>query len=58
MLFLNHPYMSPPAPPGYTWSLALLYAVWVIALVALFFPCRWYAEWKRTHRTSLVARYL
>ena len=57
-LFMNHPYMNPPAPAGYSWSLALLYAVWLIAIVALYFPSRWYAEWKRANRTSLVARYL
>jgi hypothetical protein len=57
-LFLNHPMMNPPAPAGYTWSLGLLYAVWLIALVALYVPSRWYAEWKRSHRASLVARYI
>jgi uncharacterized membrane protein len=57
-LFMNHPMMNPPPPPGYTWNLALLYAVWLIAIAALYFPCRWYAEWKRAHRTSLLARYL
>lgn len=26
-LFLNHPVMNPPSPPGYVWSLGLLYLV-------------------------------
>ena len=45
-LFANHPMGNPPAPEGYTWSLALLYAVWGVAIVALYFPCRWYADLK------------
>ncbi|HEX2779817.1 MAG TPA: heparan-alpha-glucosaminide N-acetyltransferase domain-containing protein [Gemmatimonadaceae bacterium] len=57
-LFANHPLMNPPAPAGYTWRLALLHAVWVLAVALLYFPCRWYAEWKATHRGSVVARYL
>ncbi len=44
-LFENHPMMNPPPPPGYTWSLALLYLVWAIVVAALFFPSRWY--WRR-----------
>jgi len=45
-LFTNHPMGNPPAPDGYTWSLALLYLVWAIAVVMLYFPCRWYADLK------------
>jgi uncharacterized membrane protein len=45
-LFTNHPMANPPAPEGYTWSLGLLYLVWAIAVGALYFPCRWYAELK------------
>jgi uncharacterized membrane protein len=45
-LFTNHPMGNPPAPEGYTWSLRLLYAVWAVVIVALYFPCRWFAELK------------
>lgn len=37
-LFENHPMMSPPPPPGYTWSLLLLYAVFALVVTALYFP--------------------
>ena len=57
-LFANHPMLPPPAPQGYTWNLALLYVVWAVALALLYPLCRWYGEWKRTHRGSVVARYL
>jgi uncharacterized membrane protein len=42
-LFANHPMGAPPAPDGYMWSLGLLYLVWAIAVVLLYFPCRWFA---------------
>ena len=45
-LFTNHPMMNPPPPEGYTWNLALLYAVFVIVVALLYFPCRWYARRK------------
>ncbi|HJS43182.1 MAG TPA: heparan-alpha-glucosaminide N-acetyltransferase domain-containing protein [Gemmatimonadales bacterium] len=45
-LFANHPMSTPPPPDGYTWSLGLLYLIWAIAVVLLYFPCRWYAELK------------
>ena len=47
-LFENHPMMSPPPPPGYTWSLGLLYLVFVVVIVVLYFPSRWYWQRKST----------
>ncbi len=42
-LFGNHP-INPGQPPGgYTWSLGLLYFVTATVVVALYFPCRWFA---------------
>jgi uncharacterized membrane protein len=47
-LFANHPMMTPPPPDGYMWSLALLYAVFIIVVAVLYWPCRWYARRKAT----------
>jgi len=47
----NHPLMPPEVPDGYRWSLLLLYAVTIAVVVALYFPCRWYAERKRGSRS-------
>jgi uncharacterized membrane protein len=51
-LFENHPMLVPPVPPGYVWSLPLLYAVTAGAVAILYFPCRWYDALKarRRHR--------
>jgi uncharacterized membrane protein len=56
-LFGNHPWASPPLPPGYMWSLGLLYLVFAIAVVLLYFPCRWYGNLKARHKTSWL-RYI
>jgi uncharacterized membrane protein len=51
-LFGNHPWAAPPLPPGYQWSLGLLYVVFAIAVFLLYFPCRWYGDYKARHRDS------
>ncbi len=45
-LFANHPMGNPSAPEGYVWGLGLLYVVWAIAVILLYFPCRWFANLK------------
>jgi uncharacterized membrane protein len=45
-LFANHPMGNPPPPEGYIWSLGLLYLVWGVAVVLLYFACRWFAGLK------------
>jgi uncharacterized membrane protein len=45
-LFANHPMGNPPPPEGYAWSLGLLYLVWAVAIVILYFACRWFADLK------------
>jgi hypothetical protein len=56
-LFANHPMGNPPPPPGYIWSLGLLYLVWALAIVILYFACRWFAELKARRKDPLL-RYL
>ena len=54
-LFTNHPMAPPPVPEGYVWSLALLYAVWAACVVALYFPCRWYAKVRATKKAAWLS---
>lgn len=42
----NHPMFNPPPPPGYTYGLTALYAITVLAVTILYFPCRWFADLK------------
>jgi uncharacterized membrane protein len=45
-LFTNHPMGNPEPPEGYVWSLPLLYVVWGMAILLLYFACRWFADLK------------
>jgi uncharacterized membrane protein len=49
-LFANHPMGSGRAPAGYSWSLGLLYLIWLIVVVLLYFACRWYADLKEREK--------
>ncbi len=56
-LFTNHPMGNPRPPAGYNWNLWQLYLVWAIAIVILYFPCRWFASLK-SRRKDWWLRYL
>jgi uncharacterized membrane protein len=45
-LTTNHPMFVPPPPPGYTYGLTALYAITLVAVTVLYFPCRWFASLK------------
>lgn len=38
------------APAGYGFPLWVVYAVWLGVVLALYIPCRWYADYKRSHQ--------
>jgi hypothetical protein len=46
--FVTAPYVS--IEPAARWGLPLLYVVFVIAVVMLYFPCRWFARLKSRGR--------
>lgn len=56
-LFENFPVEPGPVPPGYQWSLGLLYLDFVVVIALLYFPCRWFAGRKARDKTGLL-RYL
>ncbi len=41
------------SPPGYGDSLPVVYLSWVVTVVVLYFPSRWYGSWKRGRRAGL-----
>lgn len=49
-LFENHPMGNSVLPPDQRWSLGLLYLVTAIAVVLLYFPCRWFGRLKARRR--------
>jgi uncharacterized membrane protein len=54
-LFENHPMGNSGPPPGYTWSLGLLYLVWAIVIGLLYVACRWYAGVKSRSRSQWLS---
>jgi uncharacterized membrane protein len=54
-LFGNHPMAPPPVPEGYRWSLPLLYLVFAACVVALYFPCHWFARLRATRKSGWLS---
>ncbi len=50
--FASAPYVS--VPPEQRWSLALLYLVFAVSILALYFPCRWFAGVKKRSSSALL----
>ena len=53
-LIANHPMQPPDLPPGYRWSLGLLYLVWAVVVLILYFACRWYARVKAASKNPAL----
>lgn len=51
-LFGNHPMQPPAQPPGYMWSLGLLYLVFAVAIAILYPLCVWYGGVKARRKNS------
>lgn len=43
-------FFNGPPPNGYGHGLLFVYLMWIIALVILYFPCKWYAELKQRRK--------
>jgi uncharacterized membrane protein len=54
-LFGNHPLAPPDLPEGYMWSLPLLYLVFALCVIALWFPCRWFAGYRARSRAPWLS---
>jgi hypothetical protein len=37
-------------PDGYGHGLRVVYLTWLVLLVILYFPCAWFAEYRRRHK--------
>jgi uncharacterized membrane protein len=45
-------------PVGYGHGLPFIYLMWIVAVALLYFPCRWYMEFKGRHREWTWLSYL
>jgi hypothetical protein len=48
--WLFHGAIFGDTPAGYGYDLPFVYFIWMTAVVILYFPCRWFAELKKTRR--------
>jgi uncharacterized membrane protein len=47
---IESPTRHPFQPDALGFNLFGLYITWIFVIVALYFPCRWYGQYKKTHR--------
>ena len=45
-------------PPAYGYGLPFIYAMWLLAVAALYFPCKWFMRIKKEHANWWWLRYL
>jgi uncharacterized membrane protein len=48
-------FMTAPPDPGFGFNLPAIYIAWMICILLLYLPCRWYAQYKATHRNWWVS---
>ena len=56
-LFLDLFQMGQSAPPGHGFSLPIVYAVWIVGLIAVYPLCMWWGNLK-AHNKHWALRYL
>lgn len=37
------------SPPGFGFNLGGVYLIWLLVIIILYFPCRWFGRYKKTH---------
>src|SRR5438034_7126717 len=47
-----------PTPAGYGHGLPFIYAMWILVIASLYWPCLWFMEFKRRHRDWAWLSYL
>jgi uncharacterized membrane protein len=48
-------FFTTPAPSGYGHNLPFIWFIWALTVAILYFPCRWYAQYKATHKAKWLS---
>ncbi|RYU90665.1 DUF1624 domain-containing protein [Mucilaginibacter terrigena] len=43
----NNPFLF--TPPGFGFSIGWIYLIWLAIILSLYYPCRWFSNYKKTH---------
>ncbi|MDB5129775.1 heparan-alpha-glucosaminide N-acetyltransferase domain-containing protein [Mucilaginibacter sp.] len=44
----NNPFLF--TPPGFGFSIGWVYIIWLAIILSLYYPCRWFSNYKKTHK--------
>lgn len=44
----NNPFLF--TPPGFGFSIGWVYLVWLAIILSLYYPCKWFSNYKKTHK--------
>jgi hypothetical protein len=44
-----------PIPQGYGHNLPFIWLMWATCVAILYLPCRWYAQYKATHKAKWLS---
>ena len=48
-------FMTSPIPQGYGHNLPFIWMIWALCVAILYLPCRWYAQYKATHKAKWLS---
>ncbi len=52
---INPHYPFPFCPDGFGFNLAGVYVIWLVIILLLYYPCRWFSNYKKTHQQWWVS---
>jgi uncharacterized membrane protein len=44
----NNPFLF--TPPGFGFSIGWVYLIWLAIILSLYYPCKWFSNYKKTHK--------
>jgi hypothetical protein len=58
MWLIEGGFFTQPPPDGYGHNLGFIWLMWLLALVILYFPCKWYMGVRKRRQDLWIVRYI